>query len=104
MAKKINTDNPAVTGQAGETVTGTPETDVQNVRPETKPEAQKTAEPSAPPVPDEHVMQILKVYPNYETLYVDRYGCTYAPDTPPMLRKEAVLYKNPFYETSKTKD
>lgn len=106
MAKKVNPDTPAVTEQAGENVTEAVETDIQAVQPEVvtnRPEVKTASESSDIPVIDEQVRQILKVYPNYENLYVDRHGSSYAPDTPAMLRKGAVLYKNPFYQPSKTK-
>lgn len=100
MAKKVNPDPPAVTGQTGENVTKPAETDIQSVRPEaeTNRVEEKTAlESSGTLVFDEQVRQILKVYPNYESLYIDRHGSSYTPDTPAMLRRGAVLYKNPFF-------
>lgn len=99
MAKKVNPD-PVVTEQAGENTVKAAEADAVAVQPEAK----KVVESPVPPAADEQVMQILKVYPNYESLYVDRHGSAYVPDTPAILRKEAVLYKNPFYKTSKTKE
>lgn len=105
MAKKIIPDTPAVTGQAGENATVVAETDIRSVQPEVetnRPEVKTASEPSDTLVIDEQVRQILKVYPNYESLYVDRHGSSYTPDTPAMLRRGAVLYKNPFYQPSKT--
>lgn len=101
MAKKIIPDNPVVTEQAVENMTQTVETDVQ---PKVKPEIKKPVESCDTVVADEQVKQILEVYPNYESLYVDRHGSAYTPDTPAMLRQGAVLYQNPFYQSSKTKD
>lgn len=103
MAKKVNPD-PVVTEQAGENAVKAAEADVVAIQPEASPEVKKVAEFPVPSAADEQVMQILKVYPNYESLYVDRHGSAYVPDTPAILRKEAVLYKNPFYKTSKTKE
>ena len=107
MAKKVNPDTPAVTEQTGENVVKTAEDDVQCIHPAeetSQPEIKTAMEPSDTPVADEQVRQILKVYPNYESLYVDRHGSSYTPDTPAMLRKEAVLYKNPYYQPSKTRN
>lgn len=105
MAKKIIPDTPVVTGQTGENATAVAETDIQSLQPEVgtnQPEVKTALEPSDTLVIDEQVRQILKVYPNYESLYVDRHGSSYTPDTPAMLRRGAVLYKNPFYQPSKT--
>lgn len=100
MAKKIIPDTPVVTEQTGENVTKVAETDIKSVQPE-----EGTAlESSDTLVIDEQVKQILKVYPNYESLYVDHHGSSYTPDTQAMLRKGATLYKNPFYQPSKTKN
>lgn len=107
MAKKVNSDTPAVPEQTGENVAKTADSDVQGIHPEEEtnlPEIKIATESSDTPVIDEQVRQILKVYPNYESLYVDRHGSSYTPDTPAMLRKEAVLYKNPFYQPSKMKN
>lgn len=46
---------------------------------------------------DEFISGILKKYPNYKELYVDRSGGTYTTDTPSSLRLNAKLFKNPFY-------
>lgn len=97
MAKKINTENPAVTEQTGENITRTTDTGI--------PAEMKTgAETPEPGVIDEQVMSVLKVYPNYENLYVDRHGSAYTTDTPAILRKGAGLYNNPFYKLSKTQN
>lgn len=107
MAKKLNPDAPTVTEQGGENVTKTAETDLQSDQlgvEANQPEVKTTLESSDADVIDEQVRQILKVYPNYESLYVDRHGSSYTADTPAILRRGAVLYKNPFYQPSKTKN
>lgn len=48
--------------------------------------------------PDAQVTAILRVNCKYPELYVDRQGSVYAPDTLPNIRKNAPLYKNPFYK------
>lgn len=103
MAKKVN-DTPAVTEQTGENVAKTAGADAQGIQPEedtNQLEVKTVMESSDTPVTDEQVRQILKVYPNYESLNVDHHGSSYTPDTPAVLRKGAVLYKNPFYQPSK---
>ena len=48
--------------------------------------------------PDAQVTSILKVNCKYPELYIDKQGSVYAPDTLPNIRKNAALYKNPFYK------
>jgi hypothetical protein len=45
----------------------------------------------------------LEKFPAYPSLYIDRHGGTYTPDTAATVRGGAVLYKNPFYNELKTK-
>lgn len=49
--------------------------------------------------PDKHVMEILKIYSCHKELYVDKYGGVFTPDTPQAIRKSAVKYQNPFYQS-----
>lgn len=44
-----------------------------------------------------HVGDVLKVYPQYQSLYVDDKGGAYTEDTIEAIRGEAELYKNPYY-------
>lgn len=48
--------------------------------------------------PDAQVTAILKVNYKYQELYVDKQGSVYTIDTLPNIRKNAILYKNPFYK------
>ena len=48
--------------------------------------------------PDSFTLEILKAYSNYESLYVDKFGCAYTPDTSEPIRGSAVLYKNPHFK------
>lgn len=41
---------------------------------------------------------ILKLYPQYEECYVDKFGFVYPKNTPKYQRKDAVLYKNKYYK------
>jgi hypothetical protein len=94
MAKKINPDSPASIEPTGEDISKT----ADNTQVETAVPA-----PANEDEPDEFVIEILRLYPGYESLYVDRHGGVYTPDTAVLLRREAVLYKNPFYKSFKTK-
>lgn len=65
-------------------------------------EGQGTEEPPAKQEPMEkiiprHVGDVLKVYPQYQSLYVDDKGGAYTEDTIEAIRGEAELYKNPYY-------
>lgn len=59
------------------------------------------AKPAA--VLDKRTEAILRCFPTYESLYIDQHGGAYAPVTPAVLRGDAVLYTNPFYEPQKRK-
>ena len=54
---------------------------------------------AAPEAPDAFILEILKAFPTYKTLYVDHQGGTYTPDTAPVIRGNAVLYHNPFHKS-----
>lgn len=51
---------------------------------------------------DVRTLDLLKKFPIYASLYIDVHGGTFAPDTPAVIRGEAVLYKNPYYDELKT--
>lgn len=74
-----------------------PQEETTTSRPEIKSEMVQDVPGTANP----QVMQVLRVYPAYPDLYVDHHGGAYTPDTPASMRRDAVLYKNPFYEPSK---
>ena len=44
-----------------------------------------------------HIDDVLKVYPQYQNLYVGDKGGAYTEETTESLRGEAKLYKNPHY-------
>ncbi|RHH14381.1 hypothetical protein DW228_06160 [Bacteroides fragilis] len=44
------------------------------------------------------VKDILRAYSKYEMLYIDKNGGVYSPDTLPVVRRNAILYTNPFYK------
>ncbi|NDV80820.1 hypothetical protein [Bacteroides sp. 51] len=88
MAKKINTE---------EQVSETP---VQNnPNSETKEKTTQVADTSieAPA----HVKDILKGFTGYKTLFVDKHGGVFTPDTALVIRGDATLYENPFYNPEK---
>ncbi len=47
--------------------------------------------------PDDDIKRVLKSFPTYEYLYVNKQGGVFAPDTKPTLVGGAILYKNPFF-------
>lgn len=57
-----------------------------------KPQRAKTGIPVA-------VDKLLKVYNNYEQLYIDAKGSVYTADTQPNLVGNAILYQNPYYQS-----
>ena len=68
-------------------------------RPEPAPEKEKKAEPDPLAEPDELALDVLRAFTGYATLYVDRHGGAFAPDTPAAIRAGAVLYRNPFFKS-----
>lgn len=46
-----------------------------------------------------NVLEILKVFNDYEELYVNATGRVFTPDAKLSLRGNAILYKNPFYNS-----
>ena len=61
--------------------------------------SQKGSNKSYQESPNNFIMEILKAHSNYETLYVDKLGCAYTPDTPEPIRGLAVLYNNPYFKS-----
>ena len=47
----------------------------------------------------ENVKRILVTFRNMPELYVSKSGSVYTPDTKPSVRGNAILYKNPFYNS-----
>lgn len=84
---ETKTDETATEKQEEETK----ETSLENTRP-------MVAEQE---FPNPHTLELLKKFPTYESLYVDSHGGTFSPDTPVAIRRDAVLYKNPFYNELK---
>lgn len=63
------------------------------------PKKEKKAEPDPLAEPDELALDVLRAFTGYATLYVDRHGGAFAPDTPAAIRAGAVLYRNPFFKS-----
>lgn len=70
-------------------------------KPETVSSPKKGTEKSSEPEPDSFVLGILQSFAAHESLYVDRHGGAFTPDTPVGIRGDAVLYANPFYKSKK---
>lgn len=56
----------------------------------------KTKEKEAEP--DGNILNILRTFPAYASLYIDNQGGVYTPDTPGNIKGNAVLYKNPYHQ------
>ena len=116
MAKKINTEEtpkteeqtaPVASADAqSEGVDVTAEKDAAEQAPaeipaevaESRSDVSKENE-SIPP----QILDLLKKYPAYESLYIDSHGGTYTPNTPAAIRDKAVLYKNPYFNEPKNR-
>lgn len=60
--------------------------------------AKTDAQPSLEEIPD-NVKGILKAFNNQPELYVSATGRVFSPGAKPSLRGNAILYKNPFYNS-----
>lgn len=78
-----------------------PEAAAEPAAPVEKPAAKKDKKTEADPAgePDTLALGVLRAFPNYPTLYVDRQGGAFPPDTLPAIRAGAVLYRNPFHKS-----
>lgn len=119
MPKKINTEERPLT-EADDTLrdetttaagipdeTGAGHSEAASNRSGTKtlakPEKPAEENHTGAQTPDTHVLDLLKKFPSYPSLYIDVHGGTFSPDTPAAIRGEAVLYENPFYNELKNK-
>lgn len=48
--------------------------------------------------PSEYTLSILRAFPAYASMYIDNQGGIYTSDTPERIRRNAVLYKNPYHK------
>lgn len=106
MAKRIYTESPEQPPVENTDVEKT--ADMEQKAESPKEQAEQDAENMEPvkgnePVPiGEEIRRLLALFPAYERLYIDKQGGTYAPDTPPNIRAEALLYENPYYKNTQT--
>ena len=110
MAKKINTEEdpqkegnkvaaPELPAEAIPEMSEKIPATVEDKRPVPAEKTGNTEDEAADP----YILALLKKFPAYPSLYIDRHGGTYTPDTAATVRGRAVLYKNPFYNGLKTK-
>lgn len=123
MAKKIVNENNGVMGAAtpppaaapapANETGGAPEPQSEPEREDTAPgsgqipgkttpaqsgqEGQEEQAQSPDATPD-YADRLLKVFPAYGQLYIDRLGSTYTADAPPVFRTDATLYTNPYHK------
>lgn len=64
---------------------------------EQKSTSKKSSKKNTVEIPD-NVDKLLKLYPSYESLYVDDKGGVYPVDAQPNLVVGAILYQNPYYK------
>lgn len=46
---------------------------------------------------EKHIDEILKIYPQYSSLFIDNKGGVFTTDTNQNIRGNAILYKNPYH-------
>lgn len=102
MAKQKN----STTGTQAPEEAGSFQENLPSDTPEQKPETELPHEegPQEPPAQepaDTFIRNVLQAFPTQESLWVDRHGGVFTADTPPVIRPNAVLYKNPFYKPQK---
>lgn len=73
-------------------------TEVKEEEPVAKATKQKKAAVAEPEIPA-NVQRILKAFNNMPELYVSNTGRVFTPGAKPSLRGNAILYKNPFYNS-----
>ena len=73
-------------------------TEVKEEEPVEKATKQKKAAVAEPEIPA-NVQRILKAFNNMPELYVSNTGRVFSPGAKPSLRGNAILYKNPFYNS-----
>lgn len=73
-------------------------TEVKDEEPVAKATKQKKAAVAEPEIPA-NVQRILKAFNNMPELYVSNTGRVFSPSAKPSLRGNAILYKNPFYNS-----
>ena len=117
MAKKINTEEKprtvtddtlpkeaaGATDVPAEAVAAHPAPTQNHTEPEAAAKPEKPAEENrqGAQASDAHILELLKKFPAYPSLYIDVHGGTFSPDTAAAIRGKAVLYRNPFYHESK---
>lgn len=99
MAKTKSISPESGTGQVYPTssMEASVQAEVQDT-PEAKTKKKEAAPETAAEIPAS-ALAILKKFPDYKELYIDTDGSMYTVKTAPAIRKGAVLYKNPYYES-----
>lgn len=101
MAKRIYTESPEQPPVESTDVEKAADMEQRAKDPaEQDTEKQEPAKENEPVPIGEENRRLLALFPGYERLYIDKQGGTYAPDTPPNIRAEALLYENPYYKNT----
>lgn len=83
-----------------ETVATDPEPQAQAPQPQQQAASttEKKETKQTPLEPDNFILGVLKSFPSHQSLYVDKHGGVFTPDTAERIRGGATLYKNPYYK------
>lgn len=85
-------------GENTTTVSTEHSTDTSQPQEETTSAAKKGKEKPEGEKPEGFILSLLNLYPQYKMLYVDLQGGVFTPETSRLIRKEAILYNNPYYK------
>lgn len=80
------------------TATTADKKDAKIVPQSTEKKADTTADKKDTNVVPENVDKLMRLYPQYEEIWVTSKGFVHPKDTPKYLTKDAVLYKNKYYK------
>lgn len=95
----LDTDSGQQEGTAVPAPAPDEEKDVRGKEDKGKKESKDKAVSEAPAEVSAHVLALLQRFPGYEKLYIDADGGMYTVGTAAVVRKDAVLYRNPYYKS-----
>lgn len=97
--QESTTDGVAIPEQtAVETATVPQQTEAPQPKQQATPPTEKKEAKQGAQEPDSFILGVLKSFSNHPSLYVDKHGGVFTPDTAERIRGGATLYKNPYYK------
>ena len=81
-----------------ETVPADEQTEAPQPKQQATPPNEKRETKQSAQEPDSFILGVLKSFPNHQSLYVDKQGGVFTPDTAERIRGNATLYKNPYFK------